>query len=385
MKVLLISDGIAPFVLGGMQKHSAYLAKYLTISGCKVSLVHCIYENDHIPTDSEINGILFNGEHILDEILTIQFPKSIYYPGHYIINSYKYSKIVYQKIVDKINEYDFIYVKGFSGWKLLEEKTKGLKTPPTGVNFHGMNMFLPINGTKLKLQQILLRKPVKFNIKSSDYVFSYGGKVTEVIHEIGVPKNCIIEIPTGIEQEWVMKSNSFKTRAEIQFLFVGRYDLVKGIKELNKAIISLNHLNFKFHFIGPFPSEKQIKSEQILYHGHVRDLEDVKTLMDQSDVLVLPSYSEGMPNVILEAMSRGLAIIATNVGANSLMVDEDNGLLIQNTDCQNIQKAMKFFISMDQKILIEKKERSIEKIKKSFLWDKIAIKTRKELESKISQ
>ena len=60
--------------------------------------------------------------------------------------------------------------------------------------------------------------------------------------------------------------------------------------------------------------------------------------------------------------------------------------MVQNgKKAQNIQKAMKFFISMDQKILIEKKERSIEKIKKSFLWDKIAIKTRKELESKISQ
>ena len=41
-----------------------------------------------------------------------------------------------------------------------------------------------------------------------------------------------------------------------------------------------------------------------------------------------PSYSEGMPNVIMEAMSRGLAIIATDVGAVSKLVDEENGWLI---------------------------------------------------------
>ena len=42
MKVLMITDGINPFVIGGMQKHSANLAKHLTLSGCKVTLVHCV-------------------------------------------------------------------------------------------------------------------------------------------------------------------------------------------------------------------------------------------------------------------------------------------------------------------------------------------------------
>ena len=45
-------------------------------------------------------------------------------------------------------------------------------------------------------------------------------------------------------------------------------------------------------------------------------------ILDSADTLVLPSISEGMPNVILEAMSRGLSIIATDVGANSLMVSD---------------------------------------------------------------
>ena len=51
--------------------------------------------------------------------------------------------------------------------------------------------------------------------------------------------------------------------------------------------------------------------------------------MDNCDILICPSYSEGMPNVILEGMSRGLAIITTDVGANELLVSNENGKLIK--------------------------------------------------------
>ena len=384
MKVLLITDGVMPYVTGGMQKHSAYLAKYLTRSGLKVTLVHCVEKNDHMPSDIEVNKSLFNGEMRLHEILTLQFPKSIYFPGHYINNSYKYSKLVYQKIIDKLNEFDFIYIKGFSGWKLLKEKKHGLKTPPIGVNFHGMNMFLPTKGIKSNLNQFLLRKPALFNMLTSDYVFSYGGKVTGVIFNIGIAKDRIIEIPTGIENQWIKELNLIESREEIQFLFVGRFDLVKGIKELNQAIYSLRHQKFKFHFIGPFPKKNQLTINQVHYHGYVGDPDYIKDIMDQSDVLVLPSYSEGMPNVILEAMARGLAIIATDVGANSLMVCKDNGVLLNNSNLITIKKAIEYFMSMDEKKLLTKKKRSIEKIKNSFSWNEIAKETINKIKSKIN-
>ena len=55
------------------------------------------------------------------------------------------------------------------------------------------------------------------------------------------------------------------------------------------------------------------------------------------DILICPSYSEGMPNVIMEGMARGLAIIATNVGATSRMVSKENGWLISP---DNLQKNL---------------------------------------------
>ena len=80
-----------------------------------------------------------------------------------------------------------------------------------------------------------------------------------------------------------------------------------------------------------------------------------------------PSYSEGMPNVILEAMSRGLAIMATDVGAVRLLVSEDNGILLNNCNEILIRKAISKFILMDRKLILNMKENSIQIIKENFL------------------
>ncbi|MGB0418765.1 MAG: glycosyltransferase family 4 protein, partial [Opitutales bacterium] len=76
----------------------------------------------------------------------------------------------------------------------------------------------------------------------------------------------------------------------------------------------------EFVFIGPIPKEKQLDLPWVQYRGSVSDQDALKAELDQGDVLVCPSYSEGMPTVILEAMARGLAIVATDVGATCELV-----------------------------------------------------------------
>ena len=87
-------------------------------------------------------------------------------------------------------------------------------------------------------------------------------------------------------------------------------------------------------------------------------------MYDSCDILICPSYSEGMPNVILEAMSRGLAIIATNVGAIRLLVSEDNGVLLQECKPNLIFDAINNFISMDKNI--DMKTHQQRKLKRDF-------------------
>src|SRR5690349_24101201 len=127
MRVALITDGIWPYVLGGMQKHSYYLCKYLTQNKIYVDLFH-FNQSSH---DIKAPDVLTDKERKFITSTIVDMPKSLPFPGHYIYNSYRHSKLIYELIKDKLNQYDFIYTKGFAGWYLIEQKHAGkLASPP---------------------------------------------------------------------------------------------------------------------------------------------------------------------------------------------------------------------------------------------------------------
>ncbi|MBK6985379.1 MAG: hypothetical protein IPH32_11765 [Bacteroidetes bacterium] len=126
------------YVLGGMQKHSFYLAKYFSKNKIHVDLVHY---ND---SKYNINVLEFFTEEERKYIhpIVLKFPISAKFPGHYVYKSYKYSCLAFDAIKDQLNTYDFIYTKGFTGWKLISEKHKGhITCCKIGIKFHGYEMF----------------------------------------------------------------------------------------------------------------------------------------------------------------------------------------------------------------------------------------------------
>lgn len=376
MKIAILTDGIYPFVIGGMQKHSYYLARFLVLRGHEITLVHCVPYGTRIPSLEEVleQMRLPVGSNI--EIVGMVFPKNGTAPGHYLKESYLYSRNIFRKLNDRWNTFDFIYAKGFCAWYLLDQKSRGYNCAPVGIKFHGYEMFQPTTSFKSKLQHWLLRKPVIWNNRHADYVFSYGGKITNIIKSLGVDASKIKEIPTGIESNWLRSETLAATESERNFLFIGRYERRKGVQELNSilaALVPLEH--FHFHFIGPIPPSKRIKSQKITYHGQKSDKEELQTIMDKCQILVTPSHSEGMPNVILEGMSRGLAVIATDVGAVESMVDKGNGWLIPALDIEALRLSIVEAIRLSPAALVEKRTTSIQKVKEQFTWEDIALRT----------
>lgn len=380
MRIAFITDGIFPLVIGGMQRHSYYMVKYLTRNQIHVTLIHCKSPHQSLG----IKDVFTEAELAYIDHIELAFPSGNRLPGHYIIDSYAYSKQVFEVLKPQLNQFDFIYAKGFTAWYLIKQKQQQhLNCPPIAVKFHGYEMFQKQANFKTYLTSVLLAPFVKWNTRHADYVFSYGGKITDIIQALGVAKNKIIELPSGIEAEWLHASK--KQSDTIKFVFMGRYERRKGIEELNQVLQILlnNHMRFECHFIGPIPEDKQIHSEAVKYHGTITNSKDLQNRLDQMDVLVCPSWSEGMPNVIIEGMSRACAIIASDVGAVSELVNPSNGIMIKPGNKKALQKAMEHFIALPKNELQTMQNNAMQHIQAHFVYDAIIRKLISTIQSTI--
>ena len=379
MKIALLTDGIHPIVVGGMQRHSYYLVKYLAKNKINVDLYHGGSSAEDEPL---VHKLFTDEENSFIRSTFIKFPRFTTLPGHYLRESFEYSNQVFEKLKEVINgdsKPDFIYVKGFSGWKLLREKAKGLQLPPLGINFHGFEMFQRPASLKNKLEHWILRGPARYNTILADYVFSYGGKITKLIQRLGVPTDQIIEIPAGIESNWLLNALQDKPKP-VRFVFVGRYERRKGIEELNRVIKDLlTSVDFEFHFIGPIDKAKRVRSSKLKYWGEVKNTGEIQQILDSCHVLVCPSHSEGMPNVILEGMSRGLAVIASDVGAVNNVVSDSVGWLINPGDESTLKDALVDSINLPGDQLLQKRTEALKRVRDNFLWENIIEQTLSEI------
>lgn len=373
MHIALLTDGISPFVTGGMQRHSYHLARRLLARGVKLTLVHAINHSDEIPDEDVVKEILNAPEGLL-RVVGLHFPKGIRLPGHYVRESYQYSCAVFEALKDEWVKFDFIYAKGFSAWCLLERKKKGFHSAPVGVKFHGYEMFQKSANFKGRLEQYMLRPPVVFNSRNANVVFSYGGQISEIIQKIGVAESKIIEIGSGVDDNWIVDEPKPQETVR-KFLFIGRDERRKGVRELMAVSDVFAETKTEMHWVGPVYQSKHTANDFHYFHGEIRDSEVLKDIIDQCQVLITPSHSEGMPNVILEAMARGLAVISTKVGAIPDMISDSNGRLIAPANEKALQKAIRDLADMPEADLMKLRKESIKLVKQKFSWDSVVDQT----------
>jgi len=378
MHIAVLTDGITPYVTGGMQRHSYHLVKQLLKRDIKITLIHCVYGDTPLPVNSEVIRELKGNEEQLI-ICSLRFPSYRNIPGHYIRESYQYSCDVYDLVKDQLSEFDFIYSKGFTSWRLLEEKKKGKHMAPVGVKFHGYEMFQKNTNIKVKIEQFMLRPPVVFINRNADFIFSYGGEIDSIIEKIGVDSEKIVSIGSGIDDSWILQQ-PIPEGAKRRLLFIGRNEKRKGLDDLKAISDDIGNLPVEFHFIGPIPLVKQIKKSNCIYHGEIKDTKRIREIIDSCQILVVPSHSEGMPNVILEAMSRGLAIIGTKVGAVPMMVSDTNGLLIQPQNKESLRDSLISLSKISSTELLALRRESLRKVDENYRWTSIAEKNLKAIE-----
>jgi glycosyltransferase involved in cell wall biosynthesis len=382
MKIALLANELYPLTIGGMQKHSYYLARYLARQSIQVDVYYAKPEKEGQKEELLEN---FSSDE-LDNLTfyKVEVPSSMYFPGHYMVNSYRYSINIYEKLKNKLDGIDFIYVQGFSGLKLLRKSDTINNLPPIGVNFHGLEMFQIAANVSAKLERYLFRQPATFCLRKADVAFSLGGKLTDIVKKRAAPSTVVLETPIGIEDKWLNESIT-RNFGKRKFIFIGRYERRKGIQELNRAIKKLNTNHaFDVEFIGPIPDQNRLNAPNCQYHGPIYDEDTIIKIVTSGDVLVCPSYSEGMPTVILEAMARGLAVVATDVGAVSELVSAETGWLIEPASQPQLEQALAQAIEISEGHLYQKRKAAHERIEKNFSWSTVIKQTLHQVEEYLS-
>jgi glycosyltransferase involved in cell wall biosynthesis len=130
-------------------------------------------------------------------------------------------------------------------------------------------------------------------------------------------------------------------------LSVGRLSREKGHIDLLRAFAEIRERNaMRLIFVGDGPEKSTLEQacqrhrleKTVLFVGHQND---VKPFYGIADIFALPSYTEGSPNVLLEAMAAGVPVVATKVGGIPELVDNDkSALLVRSGDTTGLAAAI---------------------------------------------
>ena len=166
-------------------------------------------------------------------------------------------------------------------------------------------------------------------------------------------KEKIKVIPNGMDKIFYKKirNNKFKKKNKIKekklVLFFGRLNPTKGPEKLALAAINISKKRKDISFVWVGPDEG--KSEEVKklikpyknmkYLGPIRGKEKIAEMCQSADVYVLPSYREGLPLTLFEAMASGLPIVASPVnGIPYEMKQPENGFFSDYGDIKSLEK-----------------------------------------------
>jgi len=186
----------------------------------------------------------------------------------------------------------------------------------------------------------------KFLMNRVSYIGHQGGKWGDCYRKIGVEQSRLVKILNWINIE---EYNRTFENKRITFLYVGAIVKKKGVNELLDIILKYQELKeYQFIFIGGgtlldelIQRVKINGAKNVLFKGWLNE-DEVSKYYQKADALILPSYTEGFPNVISEALNYRLPIIATNVGGIAeSVIDNHNGFLIEPKDRVKLYKSIK--------------------------------------------
>jgi glycosyltransferase involved in cell wall biosynthesis len=162
---------------------------------------------------------------------------------------------------------------------------------------------------------------------------------------------------------------------DVLILFIGHLEPFKGIFELLDGFYKINkqNRNSKLMIIGEGHQEKKVRNkvleyqinEAVIFTGKISP-EEIQNYYQMADIFVLPSYTEGLPLVVVEAMACGLPIVASCVGGIPEVVENnENGFLIPPRNVGELKTKLEQLI-VDQDLREKFGNKSLKIVNENF-------------------
>ena len=221
----------------------------------------------------------------------------------------------------------------------------------------------------------------RLSLSNSEKILVYNPDITELFVKKKLIKNTdkvILVNGSGVDVDYYYQA-TFPER--INFLLIARLLNDKGINEYYEAArqIKSKHKEILFDLVGfiDINNPTAISPEQLekwTGEGVINFLgkkEDVRKDIENSSVYVLPSYHEGIPRSVLEAMSMGRPIITTDTyGCRETVEEGVNGFLVPIKDSKKLANAMEKFIlepNLVKKMGRKSRDLAVEKFSTSYI------------------
>lgn len=270
-----------------------------------------------------------------------------------IVNSF-FILIAIIKILHKGN-IDYLYYNSSAGVPLLKDLlllfiVKKIYSIKTIIHIH----FAESN--KILLHNTLLKRMTLYLLKINDIVVFLSKNTRDEFINFGIKKEKTKLLYNFHHYDFSIdeiedKLYNISSNKTLQIIFIGSIDKRKGILCLLDAISRLR-MKYILHICGQITDEsiidayhnkiRDINTEQIIEHGYVSG-DEKKKILKTGHLLVLPSFGEGFPIVLLEGISAGCALITTDVGASKEVFTSDNCLFSPIGDVDGLRKCIEFF------------------------------------------
>jgi glycosyltransferase involved in cell wall biosynthesis len=200
-------------------------------------------------------------------------------------------------------------------------------------------------------------KMIRIAMKQADMVLLLDQKSEDAVKK-ALPNVSVKRIPNPINmkmvEEVLSKGKKKNVREEpYRIVYVGHVLPTKGVCELVKACLPIEEFQIELDLVGAIENDfrreleglaaQRMERKWLRVHGN-KERQEAMGFTRDSDLFVLPSYTEGFPNVILEAMALGKPILATRIGAIPEMLgentDEPCGLLVSPQSINELRDAI---------------------------------------------